>query len=358
VPADVSDPPIRREVAIGSYSLVLGDRAGTAIASADGGDMPPPPPLAQAIVPATGRDEPHSLAKALARARRERDPPRTGVVVLEGVGQDASEVADKIERAVGLFTALVQGQLDPASISDEVKGLCDLVQRLDREGRWKEALRLVRALAMLLALLGRWIELLRSLRVAVGAAERLEDDLGKAWALHEQGTWHLAASKHVEADDLLGKARDMRKRIGDRRGLAVTERNLQALCLALRAGLRHPHRSVLERILRSPMIALALVISLLVVGGAAGSVISGNAGSTSGHTSNGPSPKPPPKAAFSFQPTAPLVGESVSFNAASSSDPDPNASINHYTWKFGDGRSATGSTAAHAYADPAPTKRN
>jgi PKD repeat protein len=339
VPADVSDPPIRREVAIGSYSLALGDRAGTAIASADGADMPA---LAQTIVPATGRDEPRSLAKALARARRERDPPRTGVVVLEGVGRDASEVADKIERVVGLFTELAQGRLDPASISDEVKGLCDLVQRLDREGRWEEALRLVRALAMLLALLGRWIELLQSLRVAVGAAERLADDLGKAWGLHEQGTWHLAANKHAEANDLLGKARDLRKRIGDHRGLAVTERNLHALCLALRAELRYPPRnSVLERILRSPLLALALAISLLVVGAAAGSII----------TSNGPSPKPPPKAAFSFQPTAPLVGESVSFNAASSSDPDPNASINRYEWKFGDGRSATGSTAAHAYAE-------
>jgi PKD repeat protein len=437
---DASDPLIRREVAVGDYALVLGDRAGTAIVSADSGVVPSP--LAQAIVPADRRDEPHSLAQALARARRERDPPRTGAAVLEGVAKDASDVAGKVERVVGLFTEVAEGRTDPASISDEVGVLCDLVQRLDREGRWKEALRLVRALAVLLALLERWIELLRSLRVALGAAERLADDLGKAWAQHEQGTWHLAADKHAEADELLGRARDLRRRIGDRRGLAVTERNLQALCQALRAGLHSPrpdpwpHR-FLERILRNPLLALVLAMSLFLVGGAAGTVIAGDAGSTTSRTlvvgvaltpaaprvgepavfrvtaedgahlahyawrfsdrdpttianpthvyrrpgtytvtvtasvsgvrgartAEGtrtvvvhPELHPSPKATFFFQPISPVVGRPVSFDATGSSDPDSNASITSYTWKFGDGRSATGSTATptHTYTSLGP----
>lgn len=55
----------------------------------------------------------------------------------------------------------------------------------------------------------------------------------------------------------------------------------------------------------------------------------------------------PPSASFS---AAPLVGTppmTVSFNAAPSSDPD--GSISSYTWDFGDGATASGVMATHAY---------
>lgn len=44
--------------------------------------------------------------------------------------------------------------------------------------------------------------------------------------------------------------------------------------------------------------------------------------------------------------TAPL---SVSFDASTSSDPDPSGSIVSYEWEFGDGTTATGMTATHTY---------
>lgn len=346
--------------------------------------------------------------------------------------EDASQVIGKMERAVTLFTAIAQGRLDPASISDEVDAVVGLLGRLDDEKRWEEALRFARSLAMLLALLGRWVELLRSLRVALSAAEQLADAAGKAWALHEQGTLHLAVEKHAEADDLLTQAHDLRERTGDQRGLATTNRNLQVLCRALRAQLHSPE-SVLKWILRRPVPALVFAGLLLMVGGAAGAVIrgSGNADPTpnglvvgialtpiSPHaeepvvfhatfaggahpvryawrfddgdhastanpthvyrhpgtytvtvkvsgmhdTATGEGaetvvvhPKlslPRPHATFSFRPSSPSVEERVSFNATSSSDPDPNAAITSYTWKFGDGQTATGPTPTHAYARP------
>jgi len=250
---------VLRRVPVGRYELIPGDPAGTA------------------IVPRASQDEPRALAQAIARARKEQSPPPAGAALLEGAVQDASDVTSKVEHAVSLFTEIAQGRLDPASISDEVDALLDVLGRLDHEGRWEEALRLARSLASLLALLGRWLELLRSLQTAVSAAEQLADAGGKAWALHELGTLHLAADRHADADRMLGQAHDLREQIGDRRGLAITDRNLQVLCRALRAQLHPPPRpGALERILRKPAAALVLAMLLLVIGGIAGAVIRGS----------------------------------------------------------------------------------
>jgi hypothetical protein len=133
LPSDIPDPPVRRALAVGRYELVLGDRAGTAVLAVDGGNVPPA--LAQPIVPAAGREAPLPLAQALARARREHDPLRKEAASLEAVAEDASEVSGKVERVVALFTEIAEGRRDPASIADEVDVLCDLLQRLDRDGR-------------------------------------------------------------------------------------------------------------------------------------------------------------------------------------------------------------------------------
>jgi hypothetical protein len=255
LPADVPDPPIRPEVVVGRYVLVLGDPAGTA------------------MVATTSRDEPRTLARAIARARRQ---PPTGAASLEGTVEDASQTTSKAERAVRLFTEIAQGRLDPAAISDDVDALLGLLRRLDRDEHWGEALRVARSLAMLLALLKRWVELLQSLQVALSGAEQLGDAGGQAWGLHELGTLHLAAEKHADADRLLSQAHDLRERIGDRRGLAMTDRNLQILCRTLRARLHEPsRRRALEQLLRRPVPALIFGILLLIVGGAAGAVIRG-----------------------------------------------------------------------------------
>ena len=57
-----------------------------------------------------------------------------------------------------------------------------------------------------------------------------------------------------------------------------------------------------------------------------------------------------PTAAFTFTPTAPVHGSPVTFNGATSTDPD--GTITSYKWTFGDGVTATTSVASttHTYA--------
>jgi hypothetical protein len=275
--ADSPDQPappdgVVARVDLAGSVLVLGDPAGMTIAPAD------------------GRGPADSLTQALAQERKERRPAGAGVAPLAGAVEDAEQVMGKVERAVKLFTEIAQGRLDPAAVSDEVDALVGLLGRLDRDERWAESLRMARSLATLLALLGRWLELLKSLKLAFSAAERLGDVSGQAWAVHELGTLHLAAGERAEAERLLGQARAMREQIGDRHGLAMTDRNLQFLCRDLRALIHCDAReSVFEWVRHKPIAALALGATMLLAGGVAGALIGGAGGTTAtvtvaGHT--------------------------------------------------------------------------
>jgi hypothetical protein len=319
--ASASNPQSLPDVRVGRYLLELDHAAGMVIA------------------PTPTQSDPAPLVQAINHERREAQASQADAGPRDSALQDASEVTSRVEETFTLLKAIAKGRLDAAAIGSEADALFGLLQRLDRDERWSEVLRVARSLVMLLALLGRWLELLRSLRAALRAAGLLGDDAGKAWALHELGTLHLVAERYADADNLLSQAHDLREQIGDRRDLAVTDRNLQVLCRALRTRLHEPRRWR-ERILKRPISALVFAILLLALGAAAGASTRGsNASSVSIRRL---------VVAIEPIPSSPRVGEPVVFRATVEGGVDPD----RYTWRFGDGEDASIATPTVRYLRP------
>ena len=57
----------------------------------------------------------------------------------------------------------------------------------------------------------------------------------------------------------------------------------------------------------------------------------------------------PPTASFTYSPHYPTIGDTITFNASSSYDPD--GIIESYDWVFGDGNTSSGKIVHHSYAD-------
>jgi PKD repeat protein len=255
--------------------------------------------------------------------------------------EDASEVMDKIEHALALLKEVASGSRDVSALSDEANTLFALLQRLNHNKRWEDALRVARCMATVAALIGRWLELLRSLRIALHAAEALGDPLGEAWALHELGTLELVAGRNTDANRQLEKAREIRSHFASR-DVRVTNANLQVLCQTLRRDIpRRPVERALDRLARRPLLALLAAVAL-VAAGAGGDALAhhGSTGQGGFHRAT---------VAFSFVPSTPHVGQSVVFSATATDARDPAAS---YTWQWGDGDPATERVQRHEYLAP------
>ncbi len=246
-------------VDLGSYVLEVGSAGGTLVERRGG---PAPGDLRQ-------------LERALEEGESEDRKEEGAAAAAVGVVDNASAVTSKVERAVGLGKGVAEGKaLSPEQLEVEVGTLLDLLERLDREKRFKEVLRLARALVNLLTLLRRWVALLQALRAALRAGKELGDLSAVAWARHELGTLRIAAGDVEGAERCLREAQQIRERIGDRRGLAATNRNLHVLCERLREMLREEE---LVRARQRPpvlqLLAMAAVSVLLFGAGVAAGVI-------------------------------------------------------------------------------------
>ena len=270
-------------VRVGRYTLDVGEPAGTTVTLVQGAPSKPP----------------RSLVEALAQPGPA--PPAEPVEALEEAVEDAEEVTSKIERAVELFTMVAQGRLDAEAVSKELEALLGLLRRLDRTGRFEDALRLARPLQGLLALTLRWTSLVEALRVALHAAEALANVDAQAWVKHELGSLGLAAEDARGAEGRLEEARALRERSGDAAGLRATEHNLTTLRAAFGTG---PSWSA-----RTLAIAGATVLALVVLGFVLVPALDdgSNTDTTSATTTSAPPPPPPPPPPPVGDRTAPIV---------------------------------------------------
>jgi hypothetical protein len=323
LPADAPDPhsTSTRElwrVAFGRLSLVIGDPRGALIDDRADRDET-----------ATDEDRP--------RGDEQHAAPQTRMASLERAVARASSATDKMERIVNFIARLLQMQLDAKSLEDDAENMIETAQRHIRDERWDDVLELARALAMLLALLERWEELLQSLQLSIQAAEQLGDTAAEAWGHHELGTVHLLRGENAKADRSLALARKLRERIGDWDGLAATDFNLQALCRSLRAGLHGGHPKPPRR----PLVTLGLAVLMLVIGGAVGVAI-GHTGSLKQASDH------PASVTIELIPDNARAEQPVAFRAIL----DGHALASSYHWQFGDGSHSSLVSPSHVYRHP------
>lgn len=251
-------------VVVGTYALETGRPAGTVVSPS----------------PAADQAEADSLARALQEQEPPPEPEKTAVEAAGDLVDEASAATTKVERAVAISKDAAAGDvLDPAQLGLEADALLDLLERLDRGERAKEALRLARALSKLYSLLRRWAELLRTLQAALRAGEKLGDLRAIGWAKHELGTLQLAGGDVDGAARTLDEAREIRRGFGDRAELAATEHNLHA-CSHRPAGPGGQPRTLGL----TPALAIGALVFVVGVGAGAAFGGSGSKGSTKATT--------------------------------------------------------------------------
>jgi hypothetical protein len=211
-------------------------------------------------------------ARAVADALATQEEVQAGEPTLDEFVEDASTVTAWCERCVRLFNDIAAGKaLDPKVVSAEIDELLGLLGRLDRAGRHKEALRLARDLAALLALFLRWVELVQSLELALRTAKELGDGEAEAWGLHELGSLHLGAGEPAAASKQLEEALQLREKASGY-GRCATRHNLDAARrdFAEVDALSRAHRRRLFR-----LVGGGAVLALLAGGGVALGVATG-----------------------------------------------------------------------------------
>jgi hypothetical protein len=236
-------------VSVGQYQLEVGGAGGTLLV-----------PLPGALEGGTA-----SLASALG------EEPRTSAEAAEEVVDGAAEVTTRVEQAVALLKDLAAGGPVAGDVPKRVDLMLETLERLDKENRWEDVRRLARTLNGVLALLLRWRDLIRSLKLIRAAAERVEDLNTLAWSQHELGTLHLVAGDRAGANRQLEEAHRIRREIHDEVGLAATEHNLRMLCEQLRAEL--PDDAGHQGLARRLLVLAAAAILLLAIGGVAGAAL-------------------------------------------------------------------------------------
>ena len=138
--------------------------------------------------------------------------------------------------------------------------------RLDRSGRHEEALRLARDLSAILALLLRWLDLIRSLKVAANSAAALGRGADHAWALHELGSLQLAAGDPHDAARNLQEAKRIKDTLPPGNGRCATRHNLDSAqrdIFAIHARF--------QKLLK--LTAAVIILPLLLAGGVAAAVV-------------------------------------------------------------------------------------
>ena len=226
-----------------------------------------------------------ALKQAFKRSSAEGGATAT-LAATEDVIERAGGELGNAEHWVAFFTDAVQGRLDPKAVSGEVDAGLELLGQLDRSGRHEEALRLARDLSAILALLLRWLDLIRSLKIAANSAVALGQAADHAWALHELGSLQLAAGDPHDAAKNLQNAKTIKDTLPPGSGRCATRHNLDSAERDIFA-IHARYQKLLK------LTAAVIVVPLLLTGGVAVAVVlNDSAASTTTMNAQGPTTTP------------------------------------------------------------------
>lgn len=132
-------------------------------------------------------------------------------------------------RAIDHFAEWAEREPDPAVVAAERPAVLDLLRWASRTGRDKEAIRLGRASEDAFAAAGRFGAWGAAVETVLAAARRRGDRYEEAWALHQRGTRTFVLDESTAALPDLERARELRWEIGDQRGEAATQHNIDVV---------------------------------------------------------------------------------------------------------------------------------
>jgi LysM repeat protein len=144
--------------------------------------------------------------------------------------QQAWNLTPWVERALAYFTRWAEAQrADPERLLPEAEPILKTLEWAFNAGRWRDVLRLGRAVEGALALGRRWGAWRQVLQWMLQAAQALGEGVAEAWALHQLGSRALCLGDTASARTSLIRALRLRESLGDRIGTEVTRHNLNLL---------------------------------------------------------------------------------------------------------------------------------
>ncbi|OKH56712.1 hypothetical protein NIES2130_23715 [Scytonema sp. HK-05] len=135
-----------------------------------------------------------------------------------------------VEKAIAYFINWAERhQQQPNILLSQTDAIVQIIEIAVRESRWKDVLRLVKAVEETLALSKQWGLWEQVLSRGLQASQGETDKVAQAWALHQLGTRALCLEENSTAKDYLTKAIQLRESLDDAMGVAATRHNLNLL---------------------------------------------------------------------------------------------------------------------------------
>lgn len=130
---------------------------------------------------------------------------------------------------INYFVNWVAQQPSQMLMEESAEALIRVVKKAEEKKKWPEVIRIGRALEKTYSLWKRWQSWSEILNIILRAARALGDKQVEGWVLHQLGSRAMCLGLAEQGKVLLSQALDIRRLIGDKAGLALTQHNLNVL---------------------------------------------------------------------------------------------------------------------------------